>query len=261
MTFQRWWEAGKVARLREFGLWSIDPPGYYGDDGPGMDRAAAGKLRDIGVTPYGQAGTASKFLTYENGVLDFVSEYERQRGAPVVLFEKNWLGLAYQLAALRCVGWSWDTRPRGRRAGAPAVRLQLHHAWGCQQPRRCRGGVIRSNMAAVHLRPPPMPCPAARSACMPAGMRWRQDACWAVRLCCRRCGAGAITMSRRASWRHAPTRECAREGDAWLQFRHEGWSSREVDGPEGWCQSGMLPNTSMPSADTLPPSIACTPFW
>lgn len=145
MTFQRWWEAGKVARLREFGLWSIDPPGYYGDDGPGMDRAAAGKLRDIGVTPYGQAGTASKFLTYENGVLDFVSEYERQRGAPVVLFEKNWLGLAYQLAALRCVGWSWDTRPRDRRAAAPAVRLQLHHAWGCQQPRRCREGHLEQH--------------------------------------------------------------------------------------------------------------------
>ncbi|KAL4426068.1 hypothetical protein ABPG77_007864 [Micractinium sp. CCAP 211/92] len=115
MTFQRWWEAGKVARLREFGLWSIDPPGYYGDDGPGMDRAAAGKLRDIGVTPYGQAGTASKFLTYENGVLDFVSEYERQRGAPVVLFEKNWLGLAYQLAALR------DALAAGRMLGRAVV--------------------------------------------------------------------------------------------------------------------------------------------
>ncbi|KAL4452531.1 hypothetical protein ABPG75_008193 [Micractinium tetrahymenae] len=115
MTFQRWWEAGKVARLREFGLWHTDPPGYYGSGAAGRDSSGADGLPDIGVAPYGQAGLASKFLAYQNGVLQFVAELERQRGAPVVLFEKNWVGLAYQLAALR------DALAVGRMLGRAVV--------------------------------------------------------------------------------------------------------------------------------------------
>ena len=124
MTFQRWWEAGKVARLREFGLWSIDPPGYYGGGAAGRDGPGAGGLPDIGVTPYGQAGLASKFLTYDNGVLQFVEDLERRRGAPVLLFEKNWVGLSYQLAALRC-GAGGGTRAGG--VWEPVARLELQH--------------------------------------------------------------------------------------------------------------------------------------
>ncbi|KAL4437974.1 hypothetical protein ABPG77_004195 [Micractinium sp. CCAP 211/92] len=81
-TFQRNGLPGKVARMREFGLWHIDPPEYFGD------------------------GNATlRLLTYQNPVLSFVTEAERELYAPqgrrMPLFEKHWLAMSYQLAALR----------------------------------------------------------------------------------------------------------------------------------------------------------------
>lgn len=152
MTFQRWWEAGKVARLREFGLWSIDPPEYYGGGTAGRNAPGAAQLPDIGVTPYGQAGPASRFLTYDNGVLQFVADLERQRGAPVVLFEKNWAGLAYQLAALRCVagaGMQQVAEPVAREQAACLALLA-----GCSQ------GHVTAGRGA------PSVCPHTRPTCV-----------------------------------------------------------------------------------------------
>lgn len=133
-TFQRWWESGRISRLREFGLWHIDPPGYYGlpDTTPlatfcahcpgGVDNATAAGQH---VYPsYFRAGISSRFLAYENGVLAFVAEAERRRGAEegggaMTLFEKNWLGLGYQLAAFR------DALAAGRMLGRAVVLPQL----------------------------------------------------------------------------------------------------------------------------------------
>lgn len=81
-TFQRHNLVGKVARMREFGLWHMDPPEYYG----------AGEI-------------PLRLLAYENSVLSFVAEAERKQygsqGRRMPLFEKHWLGMSYQLAALR----------------------------------------------------------------------------------------------------------------------------------------------------------------
>ncbi|KAL4422581.1 hypothetical protein ABPG75_008778 [Micractinium tetrahymenae] len=89
-TFLRFLVAGKVARFREFGLWFVDPPEYYGAAPAGSPPGAPPSL---------------KFLTWENDVQAFVARQEEERygskghGAP--LMEKNWLGLSYQLQALR----------------------------------------------------------------------------------------------------------------------------------------------------------------
>lgn len=87
MTYQRWWSDGKRARLREFGLWHIDPPAYCGA-GP---------------------GAPLKLLTYENGVAEFVEDVAKQRYPGAVempLFYKMWLAMTYQIAAFR-----WKARP------------------------------------------------------------------------------------------------------------------------------------------------------
>ncbi|KAL4425654.1 hypothetical protein ABPG75_009670 [Micractinium tetrahymenae] len=102
-TFQRHNLVGKKARMREFGLWHMDPPEYYG--------AGAAPLRLLG---------------YENPVLDFVAEAEREKYGPqgrrMPLFEKHWLVHALQplprrdaLAAAKILGrtvllpqlWCW----------------------------------------------------------------------------------------------------------------------------------------------------------
>lgn len=140
-TFQRWWGAGKKARLREFGLWYMDPPEYYGAAGHsnGSDSivASSGVGGGVGggsaVGSHGGSGGSTsnsssvvKFLTYENKVLEFVAaaegEYNAAHGIThsdgggsneaggdggevgpgMRLFERNWLGMAYQLAAFRC---------------------------------------------------------------------------------------------------------------------------------------------------------------
>ncbi|PSC76658.1 glycosyltransferase family 77 [Micractinium conductrix] len=124
LTFQRWWEAGKVSRMREHGLWHLDPPEYYGHGG-GQESGADGALHmqavkvQTGLIPPGVP--ASKFLTYANGVLRFVAAFEAKRGGPgsVRLFEKNWLGLSYQLAAFR------DALAVGRMLGRAVVLPQL----------------------------------------------------------------------------------------------------------------------------------------
>jgi len=112
LTFQRWWEAGKVARLREFGLWHLDPPEHYGAPALVAQNASTNgnngnNMPNGGVVPAAQP-TAQRFLTYHNGVLEFIEEVGRRRIAAgdtseFLLFEKNWLGLAYQMAAFRWV--------------------------------------------------------------------------------------------------------------------------------------------------------------
>ncbi|PSC68599.1 glycosyltransferase family 77 [Micractinium conductrix] len=85
-TFQRSGVLGKVARLREFGLWLRDTPQYYG----------AAPL-------YGSPPV--KFLAYENDVLAFVAEQEAarygSRGHGMPLMEAHMIGMAYQLAMMR----------------------------------------------------------------------------------------------------------------------------------------------------------------
>ena len=91
-TFQRYHIPGKRSRLREFGLWLMDPPEYYGAPAPAGALGGAG----AGAQPL-------QLLAYELDVAAFVAEAERRRypGARMPLFEKNWLGMSFQLAALR----------------------------------------------------------------------------------------------------------------------------------------------------------------
>jgi hypothetical protein len=60
-------------------------------------------------------------------VLRFVAAFEAKRGGPgsVRLFEKNWLGLSYQLAAFRWVeppvrGWPWALKRHRKSSGVLA---------------------------------------------------------------------------------------------------------------------------------------------
>lgn len=97
--FQRFSGPGKRARLREFGLWHMDPPAYYGAlpqelQGPALGRRASD----------GRFGFSA--LAYDDGgeVLAFVREQEAARPGGMPPFEKHWLGMSYQLAAFRWVG-------------------------------------------------------------------------------------------------------------------------------------------------------------
>lgn len=115
VTFQRWAGAGKKARLREFGLWRMDPPAYYGaTDSSGtleagssagiMAGSAAVAAMEAGGGP-GGARFALRLLTYANDVRQFVELQERERyggsGHGMPLMEKNWVGMSYQLQMLR----------------------------------------------------------------------------------------------------------------------------------------------------------------
>eukprot|EP00887_Chlorella_sp_A99_P000964 scaffold5.g964.t1 len=99
-TFQRYGTPGKKARLREFGLWHVDPPSYYGASGAPAAAAAAGSS---GAAPNTTAPL--RLLTYANDIKRFVARAERRRyggtkqGMP--LLEKHWLGMGYQLAVFR----------------------------------------------------------------------------------------------------------------------------------------------------------------
>ena len=85
-TFQRYATPGRIARLREFGMWYMDPPEYYGVN------STTGKP------------TGRKLLTYENDVLEFVAAVKQRRSSEnITWFEQNWLGMSYQLAAFRFV--------------------------------------------------------------------------------------------------------------------------------------------------------------
>jgi hypothetical protein len=105
LTWQRWSRAGKVARLREFGLWHIDPPEYYGSAAPLHARSGSSSS---GINAGGalQASVNLKVLTYHNDVLAFVKRVAAQRyeGGRMPLLYMHWLGMSYQLAAFRCAG-------------------------------------------------------------------------------------------------------------------------------------------------------------
>jgi hypothetical protein len=94
MTYQRWWSGGKRARLREWGLWHIDAPEYHSASLAAPAASSAG--------PAGRKG----YVTYENGVVQFVDAVARQRypgDQQMPLFYKMWLAMTYQLAAFRLV--------------------------------------------------------------------------------------------------------------------------------------------------------------
>ena len=73
-TFQRfsfnYQPSGKRGRFREFGLWLLDPPGYY----------------------------RGRFLSYDNNVLEFVHSVVKQHGGLMPVFYKHWLAVSYQYA-------------------------------------------------------------------------------------------------------------------------------------------------------------------
>ena len=137
-TFQRFAGPGKKARLREFGLWHMDPPEYYGapsssssTSGTSSGGGGSSSTSDSGGGSSSSMRGSLKLLAYDNAVLEFVSELERQRyggaaagtagaaggaaaaaaggstgggGGSMPLFEKHWLGMSFQLAAFRLVG-------------------------------------------------------------------------------------------------------------------------------------------------------------
>ncbi|KAI3438688.1 hypothetical protein D9Q98_001108 [Chlorella vulgaris] len=123
-TFQRYGLAGKRSRLRAFGLWHMDPPEYYGlvpaspsshssrnSDSGGNDtgNSSGGGLQAAAAAAGGRrqgmrnSVPPLRLLSYENSVRQFVdaAEAERYPGSNMPLLEKNWLGMSYQLQALR----------------------------------------------------------------------------------------------------------------------------------------------------------------
>ena len=150
-TFQRDSGTGKKARMREFGVWHMDPPSYYcgggnmgssggSSSGSGSSTSTSsssssgggGSSRENGKVEAssrsgGGGGDSLWLLTYENGAPQFVAGVEQQRyGGPgrMPMFEKHWLGMSYQLMAFRWVG-GWA----GRRVGGPGRMPMFEKHW------------------------------------------------------------------------------------------------------------------------------------
>ena len=182
----------KKHRLREFGLWHVDPPEYYGRVPPGLEGPAAGRLASTGDFPL-------KALAYggEGEVLAFVEGQERARYGPsgtghgMPLMEKHWLGMSYQLAAFR----------RGRRCAGLAGLAPCPLGWRPRPPRLAGCRRISASRAASLLLSPAsvlatsclrafclrachrhLPAAAAATTattprCLAAGTRWPRRAC------------------------------------------------------------------------------------
>ena len=81
----------------------MDPPEYYG----ALPAAASGSSSGGGGGGSSGSTMGLRFLAYENNVLPWVGEVERQRypgggsGPRMPLLEKHWLALSYQLLAFR----------------------------------------------------------------------------------------------------------------------------------------------------------------
>lgn len=110
-TFQRYPSHGKKERMREFGLWYMDPPEYYGAGTAGAAGGGGTALTAAGAAGGGAAAGGLRFLAYDNGVVQWVAEMERRRygarGARMPLLEKHWLAMSYQLMAFRRARAGW----------------------------------------------------------------------------------------------------------------------------------------------------------
>ena len=182
MTWQRWARAGKVARLREFGLWRMDPPAYYG---AGPHNTSTAYLAEGG-------DDRLWLLTYQNDVEEFVERMARQRyeGGRMPLFYKHWLGMSYQLAAFR---WA---------VVQPASAAKQLNAAGEQECVHLL--LLLPVLVAGNRSSSGQPMTAH-----PAGKRWWWRGCCGARWCLPRCGAGATTTrcQTAASWRRASSSE------------------------------------------------------
>ena len=123
------------ARLREAGLWALDPASYFSCcsplggavDEPAPPEAGSSAMARLHI---GRCG----FLAYDNGVAAAVAAaaaaHQRQKGRPMAALHRHFVAAAYQLAAFQDA-WALARCAANITVGQPSCRASCKPALSC----------------------------------------------------------------------------------------------------------------------------------